>query len=212
MLRFFLINFGPMAVFMLAYHFWGLKAGVILSILWVAAEGVYLYVRRQKPTSLFMASAAAALVFGSLDLWLESMTFMKLEAGLINLMFAAVFGVSLWKEKSLVQELAEQRVSRQTEPDETADLMETDPTDRDFFFRFLTWVWCGYFLIRAGLFTWLNFTEDFSAAWILRQTIGHVSFYVLLGLSIFGGRQLWILIHHLRLLPTQRFQTSQKKA
>jgi len=173
----------------------GLKAAIVVSLLWIFIELLVRLWTHSKPTAIFWVSAGVTAVFGGLELYLDNSFFIKIETGATNLIFAMLFGQSLLRERSLVQELAERR-----EP----SLSEADPRDRKFFFKLLTSIWTLYYLIRAGVFTWLNFHQTFTSAIYLRLALGATSFWILLLASIFLSPFLWRLMRKAGWMPSQR--------
>ena len=139
-------------------------------------------------------SFAVVVIFGGIDLYLENGLFMKLESGLMNLILASLFGISFFREKTVVEELAEQqgRIAVEKNPDKT------------FFFRLITSIWFFYYILRAIFFTWLNFSAFDGESFIVRTLLGTASFYILLGASIGLSRPLWKLLLKLRIMPSAR--------
>lgn len=193
-IRWLLINFGVLILFKLTKHFWGLQWAIGVSMVYAVAEIAWLKTRKQAITPFMLFSLVVVLVFGALDLWLANEFFMKLESGIMNLIMAGVFGISLFREKSVVEELAEHqgRISKEKTPDKT------------FFFRLITSIWFLYYILRAVGFTWMNFVMPDGESFILKTLLGTASFYVLLAASIGLSGQLWNLLLKLRLMPSTR--------
>lgn len=193
-IRWLLLNFGVLILFQLTKYFWGLKWAIGVSMTYAVAEIVWLKIRKRTISPFMLFSTAVVLIFGALDLQLSNDFFMKLESGLMNLMMAGMFGVSLFREKSIVEELAEHqgRVSKEKTPDKT------------FFFRVITTIWFLYYILRAVGFTWMNFAMADGESFIVKTLLGSASFYVLLAASIGLSQQLWNLLLKLRLMPSTR--------
>lgn len=192
--RWVLLNFGALILFQLTKHFLELKWAIAISMVYAVAEILWLKSRGRKVSPFMLFSLGVVLAFGGLDLWLANEFFMKLESGLMNLMIAGVFGISLFREKSVVEELAESqgRISSEKSPDKT------------FFFRFITTIWFLYYILRAVLFTWINFNVADGESLIVKTFLGTASFYVLLAASLGLSHQLWQLLLKLRLMPSTR--------
>ncbi len=173
----------------------GLKPAIAVSLVWTLTEILILLKSRSKPTTLFIVSSSVAIIFGTLDLFLSGPFFLKIEAAVINAIFSILFGLSLLRKRSVIQEIAEQK---------HPGLMEEDPKDRRFFFGILTFIWCVYYLARAVAFTWLNFTTDFSSSLYIRTGLGMVSFWILLGASIFLSGPAWRLLVRFGWMPSKR--------
>lgn len=192
--RWLFINFGVLILFQLTKHLLGLQWAIGVSMVYAIAEILWLKLSKRSISSFMLFSLSVVLLFGALDLWLANEFFMKLESGLMNLMMAGVFGFSLLREKSIVEELAENqgRISKEQTPDKT------------FFFRFVTTVWFLYYVLRAAAFTWMNFVMNDGESFFVKIFLGTASFYVLLAASLGLSRQLWNVLLKFRLMPSAR--------
>ncbi|WP_413290263.1 septation protein IspZ [Bdellovibrio sp. HCB337] len=188
-------NFGPLIGFYLVNHFFGFKAGVIASILVVIWEFAWLKFRRKtKPTTFFYITSLMVIAFGIFDLTLQAPFFFKLEAFITNMCMAFFFGVSLFRDKSLVQEIAE-----------TQGRIDTDQTpDKHFFFRFYTSVWTVYFVAKAIIYLWINLNSSFEDAFFLRVAIGKGSFWAMMFFSVVIPKLVWRCLEFLKVFPSQR--------
>jgi len=201
-LKFLLLNFGPLIVFYAINKFFDFKIAVICSIAFVGFEFLYLRIAKKPISSFFIFSSLLVVVFGLLDIFLAQAFFFKLEAGILNLISAAYFALSLFRPKSIIEEVARQKGQASTEH----KLQE----DQTFFFKVLTSVWVVYFLVKAGAFTWVNFTTDMQDGLIYRMTLGPLSFWVLLGLSYGLGPTLWRTLERCKLMPSQRLSNQSR--
>ena len=194
--QFALTNFGPLIAFYSLNHFIGLKVAIAGACLVTLGEAIRFKLRKETPTPFFKFSAVMALCFGVLDLIMVHPFFFKFEASIANLFFAGFFGLSLMREKPLIQEFAEQqgRVDGVTTPDHT------------FFFRFLTLLWIVYFVGKAVVYLWVYFNHSVEQGLILRALIGNVSLAVMLFISIGLSRPIWAVLLRLRLMPSTRRQ------
>jgi intracellular septation protein A len=192
-LKFLWENFGPIFVFQIAYRLGGLTIGTSLAMVTAVAECAWILHKGEKPTLLLMLTTALCLGFGAIDIYFQSSTFMIYEAPIINLFIAAVFALSMRKEVSIIQELAEKK----------KDMSSRPFRDRQFFFRGFTLIWVLYFLVRAAGFLWLNRHGNIDTIWA-RLLIGKLTMMAMIGLSVMGGRPLWQLTHRLGLFPSQR--------
>ena len=191
---FILANFGPLIGFYLANYFWGLKAAVSVSMVLAIAEFFLLRSKNKKISVFFYFSSAIVVLFGLADLIIEEPFFIKFEATLTNLFFAIFFGMSLFKEKSIVQEFAEAKNRTSEEQSE----------DKSYFFRLFTAVWCLYFVIKAVFYLWLNFNMSLNEGLILRMIIGKMSFWVMMFISIGLPAQVWKILEKFKLFPSQK--------
>ncbi len=194
MLRWVLINFGVLILFQATKYFLGLQWAIGVSMAYAIGEILWLKIRRRTISPFMLFSLAVVLLFGVLDLWLTNDFFMKLESAVMNLMMAGLFGLSLFREKTIVEELAENqgRITKEKTPDKT------------FFFHFVTAIWFLYYILRAFAFTWMNFAMADGESFILKTFLGTASFYILLAASIGLNQQLWNLLLKLRLMPSTR--------
>jgi intracellular septation protein A len=205
-IRWLLTNFGVLILFQLTKHFFGLKWAIGVSMVYAVGEILWLKLRKRPVSTFMLFSLTVVLLFGALDMWLANEFFLKLESGVMNLIIAGLFGLSLRREKTVIEELAEHqgRTSKERTPDKT------------FFFRVLTTIWFLYYLLRAFAFTWMSFTIGDDEAFIARNLLGTVSFYVLLAASLGLSQQLWNLLIKLRLMPstrgTQMTETSTQRS
>lgn len=194
LITFIFSNFGPMIGFYFVNQFWGFKAGIIVSFFLIIAEFLWLKFKKQNINSFFYASSAMILIFGVIDLNVQEPLFFKFEATLTNLYFAILFGMSLFKDKSIVQEFAETQKRTSTEQSE----------DKNFFFKMFTVFWCVYFVAKAVLYLWLNFNTSLDDGLIIRIIFGKVSFWVMMFISVGIPRQIWKILEKFKLFPSQR--------
>lgn len=194
LLKFLFLNFGPLIGFYVINQFWGFKAGILASIVLVIAEYIWLKWKKQKIAIFFYFSSGVISFFGAADLFLQEAYLMKYEASLTNLLFAVFFGISLFKEKSIVQEFAETqgRTSAETS------------IDKSYFFKVFTAAWTLYFLIKAVFYLWLSSRISMNEGFIVRMFVGKVSFWIMMFFSIGIPKQIWGLMERLRLFPSQR--------
>lgn len=102
------LNFLPLAVFMLAYHFRGIYvATAVLMAAMVLLAGIdYLRLRRVSP--MHALSTVLVLVFGGATLAFHDPRFLKIKPTLLLWLMAAAFLASQWIGKTpLVQRLLE---------------------------------------------------------------------------------------------------------
>lgn len=194
-LKFLFLNFGPLIVFYSINKFFDFKIAVICSIVFVGFEFLYLKISKKTISSFFIFTSLLVVVFGLLDIFLAQAFFFKLEAGILNLISAAYFALSLFRPKSIIEEVARQKGQASAEH----KLQE----DQTFFFKVLTALWTVYFLVKAIAFMWVNFTTDIQEGLIYRMTLGPLSFWVLIGLSYGLGPTLWRTLERYKLMPSQ---------
>ncbi|MFZ3230617.1 MAG: septation protein IspZ [Pseudobdellovibrio sp.] len=198
LVTFILLNFGPLIGFYFINQFWGFKVAILVSIILVIAEYSWLKFRKIALSAFFYFSSALIVIFGIADLSIQEPFFFKFEAMLTNIFFATFFGMSLLKEKSIIQEFAEaqKRTSVNTSEDKT------------FFFKSLTLFWCLYFIVKAVFYLWINFNTSMNEALIIRLLVGKISFWIMMFISIGLPHQIWNVLEKFKLFPSQRTQKS----
>jgi intracellular septation protein A len=194
-------NFGPLIVFYVANHFWGLKTAIAVSLVFTVAEIIHYKIAKKEITTFFKFSVVMTFVFGALDLTLENAFFYKIEATVTNLFTAFFFGITLIQPKPLIQQFAEQQ--GRTSKDQSVD--------KTFFFRLLTMVWTFYFVLKAALYLWINLNSDIEQGLIVRTIIGNVSFAIMLFVSIGLARPIWNLLVKLKWMPSSRVTAEIQK-
>ncbi|MNT19496.1 intracellular septation protein A [compost metagenome] len=199
-LKFLFLNFGPLIVFYSINKIFDFKIAVICSIAFVGFEFLYLKISKKTVSSFFIFSSMVVVVFGLLDIFLAQAFFFKLEAGILNLISAVYFALSLFRPKSIIEELARQKGRASTE-----HKLQKDQT---FFFKVLTSVWVIYFVLKAVAYTWMNFTAAMEDSLLYRMTLGPLSFWVLIGLSYGLGSTLWRTLERCQMMPSQRLKKS----
>lgn len=184
-LKFIFSNFGPLIIFYFANHFWGLKAAIAASLIYSVAEIVQQKIKREPITPFFIFSASTSVLFGAIDLYLPQSVLFNYEPSFTNVITGIFFIVGAFNKKPLLQELAEKR--KRFENPNSPDLVQ--------YFRIFTLIWAAYFFIKAGFYAWLA-NQDMSAEKMMaiRSSIGGGSLYVMIGLSIFGGRRFFHLM------------------
>jgi len=192
--RLIIANFGPLIGFYVANRFLGLKAAIAATLLITLAELLRVKIKRQKMTLFFTFSSVIALTFGIIDFSMESPVLLKFEAGVINLLFAGFFAASLLREKSIIEELAEQQ----------GRIEAISSADKTFFFRALTAAWIIYFLAKAAAYTWIGFNSTLEQGMLLRALIGNLSMAAMFFISIGLARPLWRAMLTLRLMPSTK--------
>lgn len=187
-------SFGPILVFYISNHFWGLQFAVITSIVWCIGEISYHKILKKPLSTFFKFSAVLTLTFGVIDIYLQQSIFFKYEAAMTNLLVGCYFASTLFSEKSIIREFAEAqgRIPKQISK------------DGEYYFRFLTLVWAAYSVIKALFYAWVASNYSLEEGLVVRGIIGNSTFYGLLFLSIFGSKPILYVLGRLRLLPSTR--------
>ncbi|HVY02419.1 MAG TPA: septation protein A [Caulobacterales bacterium] len=167
-----LIDFGPVAVFMVSYNlihrarpdeaiFYA--TGLFMAAT-LAALAYSFFVQKRVPPMLLITAVVVG-VFGGLTIWLHNPVFVKMKPTVINLLFAAaIFGGLLFKQNVL-------KILLQATFDLPERIWTIFAVRYGFFFIFL-----------AGLneFIWRTFSESF---WVNFKLIGVLTITILFGLA-----------------------------
>jgi intracellular septation protein A len=192
LLKFTFSNFGPILIFYLANHFYGITVAVCASIVWTIGEVVLLRLSRKPVGTFFKFSATIAIVFGLVDMYFQKSLLFQYEASLTNVMVGLFFLSSLFGEKPIIREFAEAqgRISKELSP------------DSEYYFKFLTIVWSVYMFAKAAFYFWVAAKFSLEEGLVIRSVVGNVTFYGLLAISIFGSKQIKFILAKLKLLPS----------
>ncbi|MGZ3711162.1 MAG: septation protein IspZ [Bdellovibrionota bacterium] len=183
LINFAFVNFGPLIVFYGTNRIYGLKIAIIASTLFSFAEIAWRLYRRLPITNLFKFSATVTILFGLVDLYAQQSFLFKYEASATNVLTGVFFGASLFSSKCLLQEFYEQR----------KDAKAVTP-DLAGYFRLLTLIWVLYFWLKAAVYFWIAGRFSLEQGLLVRTVLGSGSFYLMLGISIFGSRKIFPLL------------------
>ncbi|WP_413578738.1 septation protein IspZ [Bdellovibrio sp. HCB290] len=187
-------NFGSIILFQFTHHFYGLKPAIAAALVFSVVQIVVLKLKKRPFNPFMIFSFVLICGFGLVDLLSANAEFFKYESGILSLFIGAYFGISLFRPKSLVEEVAEQqgRVSTESSPDKT------------FFFRLITLFWLLYFVAKALIYFWIASTSSITESLIFRTLFGTGSFYILLAITIGFSQQIWNLLLKLKWMPSTR--------
>ncbi len=168
-----LADYGPLAVFFVAYFRWDL---FVATAALIAATGVALAIawlgERRLPL-MPLVTAGIVAVFGGLTLWLQDETFIKMKPTIVQLIFAAVLLGGLVLKRPLLRYL-----------------LGTALALDDAGWRRLTLRWAVFFAVMAGLneLVWRTQSTDF---WVSFKVFG------ILGLTFaFALAQMPLVMKH----------------
>ncbi len=167
-------EFGPLAVFLAVYYFYGLfpATGALIAATAVALALAWGIERRLPLMPLITAGVVA--IFGGLTLWLADETFIKMKPTIVQAIFAAVLFGGLLAGKPLLKPL----LGAAWQMDEAG-------------WRKLTLRFALFFAAMAGLneVVWRTQTTDF---WVSFKVFG------ILGLTVaFAASQVFMLQRHM---------------
>jgi intracellular septation protein A len=189
-LRFILDQLGTMAMFYLLLYTLGLKAAIAGSLVFLLVDGIRRHRLGIGFPKLYILTSVLTFVFGGIDLMSATPFMIKYEAVITSLIVGASFAWTLFGDRPMLQDLAEQQ-THETFPDRA---------DTRAFFRILTLIWVGYFLARAIAYFWVGTALPIEQAMEILPFIGTPSLLVMIAIS-FQGRHLFALMHRLGLLP-----------
>lgn len=156
-------NFLVPIVFFLLFQAVGAKPAIAAAVL-ITLLQVIQGRRKGEIISPFFAVASFFTVgFGSIDLFLASPRFFRLEPFFQNALMGVLFGGSLIARRPLIGWFAESLPARY-KPDFGSEGAH--------YLKGVTWVWMSYFFAKALLFLWLAFQVDLGRLVILRSLIG----------------------------------------
>jgi intracellular septation protein A len=172
--------------------FWtaGLKAAIAGSIAFILIDGARRLIRRTGFPPLYLLTSGLTIGFGAIDLYAKTPFMIKYEAVITNLVIAGALTLGARGEKAMFQELAEQQ-AKEAFPDRA---------DIRLFFKLMTLVWAGYFVMRAGIFLWVGAVMPIERALVVRQIIGYASLAGMMLLS-FQGERIFAWLGRLGVLP-----------
>lgn len=184
-------DFGPLIVFVVANHFFGTKLAIAASMTAALAEFGYCKYRKQQLKTFFLFSIISTLIFGGINLYQETPFLVGYEPVITNVMTGLFFLASLFIGKPIIQEFAERAMS---EPKPFVG-------NRLFYVRFLTWVWVGYFFVKAGFYAWVVAIMPFEQALATRAVVGQVSLVALIAGERLFRKQIFMVLALMNLFP-----------
>jgi intracellular septation protein A len=199
-LRHIVLDFGALIVFWSGLYAFGIKPAIAATVVFILLDALYRWRWRFKVTRIYLLTSTLAVVFGAVDLYAAHPFMIKYEAVVTNTAVGLFFVAGARGEKSLIQEVAEKRQRGEPFPDRA---------DVRYFFRLLTLVWAGYFLVRAALYFWLGWILPLERALAVRVVIGGVSLALMIGGTTLLGRRLFFLCRWLGLLPAVEAEPAQ---
>ena len=177
-------GFGPVIVYYAVLHFFGMRSAIICALAFTVLEIARRRIKKETVPPFFLFTAAMTIVFGCIDLSLQTSVLFRFESVLNNVMLGIYFGVTLYGSKTIIQQFAEMN----------------GPTDRPMteaaveWFRICTAAWTVYFFLRAAVFFYIGMNFGIEQGLVLRLIIGNVTNYLLLAVSIFGRRPVMRLV------------------
>lgn len=149
-----LLDFAPLAVFFVAYKFYGIMAATaaIMAVTFISLFITYHY--EKKLSIMPLVTGVMVAVFGTLTLILDDAQFIKMKPTLVNLIFASVLLVGVAMKKGLLKYVLGAAFSLHEEG-----------------WRKISFRWGLFFLFLAVLneYIWRNYSQDF---WVNFKVFG----------------------------------------
>ena len=190
-LRFALLEFGPLLVFWALLAAFGIRVAIAGSVAFILADTAWRRWRGMAFTRLYVLSSGLTVVFGTVDLLSASPFMLKYEAVVTNAATGFAFVAGARGPRPLIQEVAEQRAG-QPYPDRP---------DIHKFFQLFTLAWALYFFIKAAFYLAVGAMLPLASAMAVRSVVGGVSLGLMVLVSTTQGRRLFALCTRLGLLP-----------
>ncbi len=163
-------NFASLLVFIVAKHFLSLKAAILATLLISFLDLGFRTYKKLTITRLYIFSLVVTICFGAVDVYVTTPFLLKYESVVTNLLTASFFGITLFRGKPLIQEIAEKTLSQE----------KKNRPDVNQYLRFLTFLWTGYFVLKALLYAYVSYRYSFEQAMAFRSAFGATSVVILL--------------------------------
>ncbi len=189
--RFVVLEFGPLAAFLILSALYDVKAAIAGSILVIVLTAGWRLARGLKFTRLYLLTSGLTVVFGAIDLMAATPFMLKYEGAVTNIATGFAFVAGALGDKPLIQETAEQQ--RGAPFPGGAQIRR--------FFQIFTLIWAAYFFFKAGFYYWTALRFPLAEAMAVRSVVGGASLAAMIALSVTQGRRLFALCIWLGLLP-----------
>lgn len=194
LLKYLLRDFAPSIAFYIANLLLGHKWALVISLSLIVIEFILIKRKKQKISMLFYAFNSVIIFFCILELLHVRINFYQYEAFLSNTIIALFWASSIFKDKSVVQEIAEVQGRTGAE----------NSLDKKFFFNFFTLFWASYFLAKGILYFWIFQNPSIKNPFIVRIITGKVTLWIMIGISTLLPEKIWKIMNQLRVLPSYR--------
>ncbi len=142
----FLFDLFPVALFFVAFKFFGIYAATAVAIVASFLQIGWLKLRKRKVEPMMWISLAIVVVFGGATLVLHDETFIKWKPTVLYWLFAgAIAGAEIFARRNLIRAMLGEQVQM------------PDPA-----WRRLNWSWVGFFAVMGAvnLYVAYNFSTD----------------------------------------------------
>ena len=176
-----LLSLLPLIAFYGFEQLYGLKTAIAATIVVTVAEVIYRKWKKQDPGAFFYFISITTIGFGLIDVMSTNTRFFKFEPALTNLITGIYFAYGALTTKPMLQEMMEKmnRIpSERFTPELTA------------YFRFMTWVWVVYFIVKAWVYFIIAEHAETSVGkmMVIRTLAGNASMFGMLGVSWVLGK------------------------
>jgi hypothetical protein len=187
---------GPYMGFYLLAQFFNQKIALIVSVIFICCEYIFLKFKKQKIGMLFYTFNAVIIVFAILEFLNIKTNIYQYEALLTNLIIGLFWSASVFKEKSVVQEIAESQGRTSVETS----------VDKKFFFNCFTIFWSFYFISKGLFYFWMYQLPEIHRPIVVRLIVGKISFLVMMAISLLLPEKIWALMNRFQLLSSSKMK------
>jgi intracellular septation protein len=167
---FILRNFAAPLAFIVTFKLFGPKPAIALAIAITIAQVLAHRIHGLRLSPFFYAATGLTVVFGGVDLVIDSPRYFRLEPFAHNFVVGAAFLASLLAGRPILGWFVES-LPKRFQPSE--EELQGD------YLRKLTAVWAVYLLVKAFAFLWLAFRVDLAELILVRSTLGGGSLWLL---------------------------------
>jgi intracellular septation protein A len=194
LIKYLVRELGPFIIFYVLDYYLGQKWALCISISLIVIEYIFLKIKKQKITMLFYAFNSTILLFGIFELVGIHSHFIQYESLITNIIISIFWYCSIFKDKSIVQEITESQGRTNT----------NNSIDKRFFFNCYTVFWSIYFFSKGLIYFWLFNNQELEHPILIRLLIGKFSLWMMIGFSVLLPERVWKLMNQWRLLPSYR--------
>ena len=176
----FLINFLVPALFFVVFRLGGTKPAIGFAIGTALIQTLVMKLRRIPISPFFILGAVFTIAFGTIDLFLKTPRFFRLEPAVQSFVMGLVFHGALLMKVPLLERFA------LALPPLVRPNIENLPAS---YLRNVTWVWIGYFYVKAAAYLYLAFHVNLGHLIVLRALLGTASVILMIGAE-------WLIRRH----------------
>lgn len=171
-IEFTLFNFATPIAFYFTFKFAGAKPAIGLAIFTTATQALAHKISKREMTPFFLLASGFTVLFGSIDLFIASPRFYRLEPAVHNFVIGLIFLYSVFTRRPIVVWFAESVPARFRPSVEELGIG---------YLRGVTLAWAVYLLAKGGVYLYLAFAVDLGTLILLRSVIGGASLVAMVG-------------------------------